>query len=189
MKHLLYLFPAACLIFLLPGCTKNENDPEYQDCDEEYAVGLNIYDGFDFDTYEPGLVFNGNLYYTSYNVISSSALFYLELSVYGICNGHDPNINFQLILDTANSNITCLGYLEELNTGAHTTTYDVVPNGSLYNLNFDYSIVAAPTDGPEALKLTLEIEFPTQGSYSADSTYLFSNFSSARVGVLTKHPK
>lgn len=193
MKKLIYLLPAACLFFLLPGCTKNENSSDDQECDEEYVVGHNIYDGADFANYLPGQYFNGNYYltdYTTFNTLSGTlAGFSLGLEVTGLCNSYYPNINFQLLLDTPDSSITCAGALDELNSGGYEKEYTIVPNGTLYNYNSDHVFVGEPNGSAETLRLSLLIAFPTQGSYSADSAYFFSNLSSARVGLIGKYPK
>ncbi len=147
----------------------------------------------EFALYEPGLVFgdNSNFYYTKYEVENGDARFTLELSVYGLCNSFNPNINHQLILNAPDSTVTCYAELAELNGGGYDTGayIDAEGVGTLYNWNYDHDFYADPNGQSEALRIALYIRFPSQGSYTADSAYFFSNLSSARVGLIGKHPK
>lgn len=182
MKHI-PLFGVLLLSLSIHSCGESTSSDDAK-CGEEAVAGMYLRTPAQFANYVMGSGSENASYRMSYTTSRGEAIFIQSLTIDKSCASSNPLISLTLELKSRDSLIQDSALVVD---GAKTVLLPIIKSGSVFFEDHEY-----PFDDPKGsgkLLVSHKCSFPTQGSWSADSAYLFSRLVVMSTGVGYKRVK
>lgn len=174
-----------CLLLLALSCSKKDIDPEAKECGDELRTILSISTAENWKFFSPGHSETNALYKTSYFAEDGKANFILRTQTANVCPNEAAEIGTQIITNKDVPDMTLTYNVMEDGISGKVDMPVTTQSNSVRNGN---NVYALRGPGEKAGELLYEAicSFPTQGSWSADSTFFFGALSSYYMSMNAK---
>ncbi len=178
------------MVFLL-SCSKQD---EKQVCGQETIAEYTIHNYSEFVKFQNRITVGDAEYFSNYRFLSFSnfpfdtSYWGVEVKLNNICNSDIPNIEFEVLLHNPDSTIIPLiSIWESVNTDS---TIQLKTLDNLYfRKSFDHDFKSDFGGKAATLYAFIDFDFPSKGSFSADSAYFFSNLDYMSCKISAHKPK
>jgi hypothetical protein len=183
------IFTLLCsvIVLSLAGCS-DSNSPEYKDnCGTEERTSMEIRNAREWAEYPKT---DGNAKYSvSYTVFENKASFEIRTSLTGICSKEDPLISTIFSAMGYDPFIVECAALETGVEGLNFTTLPVNQSRTNYFEGSNFFPLKQKDKDSTSLLFISKCEFPTKGSWEADSIYFFDRLHFFRLAMSYRTPQ